>query len=214
MKIEETRLSTGKQTYKVTASYGKVLMRKADGQIFGNELTLGNVYYLGGVRLVDEDGKPCPHWEEPSDYIEVDEPQEEEMQEVDDTATQYTTDLDKAKEEKIKALYVYDKSGAVNEFFYNGEQMWFPLTKRQGANGAIQAREILGQSEMTYTLDNGVQLTLPLQTWRYLLAMVEVYAQDCYNVTASHAANIKRLANVEEVMEYDFTTGYPDKISL
>lgn len=208
MKIEETRLSTGKQTYKVTASYGKVLMRKADGQIFGQELTLGNIYYLGGVKL-DE-----PHWEVPDDYIEVDEPQEEEMQEVDDTATQYTNDLDKAKEEKIKALYVYDKSGAVNEFFYNGEQMWFPLTKRQGANGAIQAREILGQTEMTYTLDNGVQLTLPLHTWKYLLAMVECYAQDCYNVTAQHAANIKRLATIDEVMEYDFTVGYPEKINL
>lgn len=208
MKIEETRLSTGKQTYKVTASYGKVLMRKADGQIFGQELTLGNIYYLGGVKL------DKPHWEVPDDYIEVDEPQEEETQEVDDTSTQYTNDLDKAKEEKIKALYVYDKSGAVNEFFYNGEQMWFPLTKRQGANGAIQAREILGQSEMTYTLDNGRQLTLPLQTWNYLLAMVECYAQDCYNVTASHAANIKRLATIEEVMEYDFTTGYPDKVEL
>lgn len=208
MRIEETKLVTGKQTYKVTASYGKVLMRKADGQIFGQELTLGNIYYLGGVKL------DKPHWEVPDDYVEVDEPQDEETQEVDDTSTQYTNDLDKAKEEKIKALYVYDKSGAVNEFFYNGEQMWFPLTKRQGANGAIQAREILGHSEMTYTLDNGVKLTLPLQTWRYLLAMVEVYAQDCYNVTANHAANIKRLASVEEVMEYDFTVGYPKKVRL
>lgn len=122
--------------------------------------------------------------------------------------------IDIAKERKVRELTDFDKSSAVNEFYYNGEPMWFPLDKRQGANGAIQARETLGQSEMTYTLDNGMQLTLPLQTWKQLLAIVECYAQDCYNVTASHADNIKRLETIEEVMEYDYTTGYPDKIHI
>lgn len=122
--------------------------------------------------------------------------------------------LDSAKQAKLDELTVFDKSSAVDEFFYNGEPMWMPLDKREGARGAIQSRETLGQSEMTYTLDNGMHLTLPLETWKYLLALVECYAQDCYNVTASHADNIKRLETIEEVMGYDYTTGYPDKIHI
>lgn len=122
--------------------------------------------------------------------------------------------LDMAKETKLEQLMSYDTSSAVDEFFYNGEPMWMPLDKREGARGAIQSRETLGQNEMTYTLDNGMHLTLPLETWKYLLAMVECYAQDCYNVTAQHAANIKRFETIEEVMGYDYTTGYPDKIHI
>lgn len=231
MRIEKTQLATGKETYKLLAEEGMVLMRKSDGQLFGEELTLGYVWYLAGIKLLDEEGNPQPHWEVPGDYTEVDKPEEpedteepeypEEPEEANDEVeeTPYEpvvdlTELERFRKEKLKALDKYDKSSAVNEFFYNGEQMWFPLVKRQGARGAIESRETLGLNEMTYTLDNGVQLTLPLQTWRYLLAMVEVYAQDCYNVTASHAANIKRLETIEEVIGYDYTIGYPEKLTF
>ena len=58
----------------IKASEGKVFRRIADGVIFGNEITLGYTYYIGGVKL-DE-----PHWERPEDFEEVDEIQEEDAE--------------------------------------------------------------------------------------------------------------------------------------
>lgn len=55
----------------IKASEGKVFRRKSDGQIFGNEITLGFTHYIGGVKL-DE-----PHWETPDEFEEIDEPKEE-----------------------------------------------------------------------------------------------------------------------------------------
>lgn len=52
----------------IKASEGKVFRRKADGQIFGNEITLGYTHYIGGIKL-DE-----PHLETPDEFEEIDEP--------------------------------------------------------------------------------------------------------------------------------------------
>ena len=212
MRIEKVTLSTSKQTYKISAAYGKVLMRIADGQVFGEELILGYIYYLGSQKLVDDDGKPNPHWEVPEDYTEVDKPEEVEEPIDKQEQEEILNEIERAKKEKIKALMAYDSSAAVNEFFYGNTDMWVALEKRVGLSKAVNDHEFLGLPEMTYTMDDGTQLTLPLTKWKYLLATVEIYAQECYNVTASHAANIKRLSGVEQVMEYDFTQGYPEKV--
>lgn len=55
------------------AEEGKVLRRKADGWIAGNELYLGYTYYLNGERL-DE-----PILEKPEDYEEVENDKENEI---------------------------------------------------------------------------------------------------------------------------------------
>lgn len=42
----------------------------------------------------------------------------------------------------------------------------------------------------------------------------ELYALECYNVTASHKANIEQLTTIEEVEAYDYTIGYPEKLVI
>lgn len=43
---------------------------------------------------------------------------------------------------------------------------------------------------------------------------IEVYAKDCYNVTATHQAEVNKLTTIEEVEAYDYKTGYPEKLNL
>lgn len=52
------------------ASEGKVLRRKSDGYIAGQEIYLGYTYYIGGTKLVE------PLLELPEHYEEVDIPKE------------------------------------------------------------------------------------------------------------------------------------------
>lgn len=65
--IMETKTVT---TTVLTAAEGKVLRRKSDGWIAGNEIYLGYTYYLNGRKL-DE-----PLLELPEHYEEMDAPEE------------------------------------------------------------------------------------------------------------------------------------------
>lgn len=53
----------------IKASEGKVFRRISDGAIFGNEITLGYTYYIGGEKLEQ------PLWETKEHFEEIEEPQ-------------------------------------------------------------------------------------------------------------------------------------------
>jgi capsule polysaccharide modification protein KpsS len=46
------------------------------------------------------------------------------------------------------------------------------------------------------------------------LAKLEVYASSCYIQTQKHILAAKQLKNLEDILNYDYTTGYPEKITL
>ena len=47
-----------------------------------------------------------------------------------------------------------------------------------------------------------------------MLNVLEMYALECYNVTQSHIAAVKALDTIEEIESYDYTVGYPKKLSF
>ena len=60
----------------------------------------------------------------------------------------------------------------------------------------------------------GVRLEINCDTTIKLLSALELYALECYNVTASHKAAVMSLTDMEEVERYDYTTGYPEKLNI
>ena len=57
-------------------------------------------------------------------------------------------------------------------------------------------------------------VTLPAEFVKQFILDLEAYAYKCYVVTAKHYQNIKSLTNLEDIINYDYTVGYPDKIIL
>ncbi len=47
-----------------------------------------------------------------------------------------------------------------------------------------------------------------------MLSALEMYALECFNVTAGHKAKVSALTTVEDVSAYDYTTGYPTMLEL
>ena len=47
-----------------------------------------------------------------------------------------------------------------------------------------------------------------------MLSALELYALECYNVTAAHKANVMALESVDDVVAYDYESGYPDKLNF
>ena len=62
MRLEQKAITT------IHADDGKLLVRKSDGQVAGESVTLGYNYYEAGIPLNE------PHLETPDDYEEVDNP--------------------------------------------------------------------------------------------------------------------------------------------
>lgn len=121
--------------------------------------------------------------------------------------------LEQARMERIAALDEYDSSDSVNSFTLNGNPMWLDYATRQQLRTSIEAYQAQGIEQVTKWFD-GVQFTFPTSVWLQMLNALEVYASEALNVTEEHRAAINALTSIEEIDEYDFTTGYPEKKEL
>lgn len=121
--------------------------------------------------------------------------------------------LQRAKASKIAELEAYDASEEVNSFSVNGKVMWLDAQTRQQLRISLDAMQQAGRETVTKWFD-GEQYTYPIDVWYYMLAQVEVYASDALNVTESHKAAINALDDIADVEAYDYTVGYPDKLSF
>ena len=112
------------------------------------------------------------------------------------------------KESKLDEIEAYNKSPAVNAFYLNGEQHWIDFNLRDRVFDGNERIAYKGREETSLWLD-GKCFVMPIAAAQDLICTIEVYAKDCYNVTATHQAEVNKLTTIEEVEAYDYKTGYP-----
>lgn len=117
------------------------------------------------------------------------------------------------KQAKIDCIDAYDKSDAVNSFALMGTPMWLPLEERKNMRQSLIALKAEGIETFTYWLGL-TPITMPVAQFETIMDKVEIYALQCFNVTAQHKANIMEMETIADVQAYDFTTGYPDKLEF
>ena len=122
-----------------------------------------------------------------------------------------TKPLGEAIEQKVSEIEAYDKSDNVNSFTIGGQQMWLMVDERQQLATQLNANKSIGRESMTKWF-GGHSFTFPIATWEQMLVALEVYAGDALNVTESHKAEVSAMEDVDEVIAYDITKGYPDKL--
>jgi hypothetical protein len=105
----------------------------------------------------------------------------------------------------------YDSSRDVNEFYIQGMPVWLDKATRSGLMLRFNS-ELALKKENTTLWYEGYSFTLPLNTAMQMLYALEVYASECYDNTQLHLANIEKLETTEEIKEYDYTEGYPEKL--
>lgn len=121
--------------------------------------------------------------------------------------------LDVIKEEAIEQITEYDQSEDVNSFTLQGKQMWLPKETRVGLVNSVTIEKNAGK-ETTVLWFGGERYELPVDTALQMLSALELYALECYNVTAAHKAAVNALESVEDVVAYDYTQGYPEKLNF
>lgn len=121
--------------------------------------------------------------------------------------------LEEAKAEKIAEITAYDTSDKVNGFMLNGLPVWLDKATRVGLMNSTTIAKAAGQKTTTLWL-GGLKLMVDCDKAIQLLSALEMYALECFNVTASHKAAVGELMSIEDVKVYDYKTGYPKMLEM
>ena len=121
--------------------------------------------------------------------------------------------LQRAKETVIAAIEAYDTTPAVNGFILNGERVWLDKSTRVGLMNSTQIAKAMGKKTTTLWF-GGMQIEVNCDKAIQLLSALEMYALECFNVTAAHKKAVAELNTVEEVLGYDYTKGYPEQLKM
>lgn len=127
--------------------------------------------------------------------------------------------LEQVIDKTLYKLEQYDSSSAVNIcYIVIGDykmQYWANKNERSVLKTAVQ--DCLTQGRTNYRLDlrsENISIDMDCETLLNILSALEVYAIDCYNKTTDHIFAIKKLQTIEEVNNYDYTIGYPEKLTF
>lgn len=118
-----------------------------------------------------------------------------------------------AKRAKIAEIIAYDTSSSVNGFVLNGLLVWLDKATRVGLMNSTTIAKAAGQQTTTLWL-KGIKLVVDCDKAIRLLSALEMYALECFNVTASHKAAVGELKTIGEVEAYDYKTGYPKMLEM
>ena len=118
-----------------------------------------------------------------------------------------------AREEVLKQIAAYDTSSAVNGFMLNGAEVWLDFELRDRVYQGNERLQRIGRTDTTLWLGNKCY-NLSIEQVQNIISHIEAYAKDCYNVTAAHKKAVGELTSVEEVLSYDYTKGYPEKLTM
>ena len=121
--------------------------------------------------------------------------------------------LEEAKEMLLAEIDAYDKSSAVNGFALNGAVVRLDKATRVGLMNSTSITKAMGQPTTTLWLGES-KMEVPCDTAIQLLSALEMYALECFNVTAAHKKAVSELTTIEEVEKYDITAGYPAQLRM
>ena len=113
----------------------------------------------------------------------------------------------------LEYITAYDASDKVNSFVLNEAPVWLDKATRVGLMNSTTIAKSMGSETTTLWLGEA-KLEVECDKAIQLLSALEMYALECFNVTAAHKKAVSVLESVEEVLVYDYTSGYPDKLNM
>lgn len=118
--------------------------------------------------------------------------------------------LEAHKRNKLREIDVYDISENVNGFFLGDTLLWLDKDTRTGLVNTLNSAVIVGRENVNIWF-SGLYITLNIDEARQMLAALEIYATDCYNVTAQHKVQVNALETIEAVDAFDVSADYPQR---
>ena len=117
----------------------------------------------------------------------------------------------KVDEESLRQVLIGKVKNIDNskEFEYKGKKLWWDKSTRAGllnlANSSTDNGAILIGDDI---------ISFNLESLNDLLAQLEVYSSKCLIVTHKHIKAIEKLQTFEDILKYNYTLEYPDKVAI
>lgn len=121
--------------------------------------------------------------------------------------------LNYIKGEKIRKIEEYDSSTSVNGFQLNGVTVWLDKATRVGLMNSTTIAKNMGNENTTLWLGD-IRIEVNCDKAIQLLSALEMYALQCFNVTAAHKKTVSELTSIKEVEDFDITKDYPDQLVM
>ena len=121
--------------------------------------------------------------------------------------------LEYMRKAMLSYIEKYDISSSVNGFELNGMQTWLDKDTRVGLMNSINVTQRAGGQKIGLWLGN-YKLELNCNKAIELLSKIEMYAMNCFNVTSLHKKQVYEFSNIEDFLNYDYKSGYPDKLII
>ena len=139
----------------------------------------------------------------------------------DEIQTQFNTflanltasELNTAKRQKIAEIDAYYASSDVKGFMLNGTRVWLDKGTRVGLMNSTTIEKASGSATTTLWFGD-VRLEADCDEAIDLLSQLEMYALQCFNVTAAHKSAVSKLTSVAEFEDYDYKCGYPEMLNI
>lgn len=183
----------------------------SEGQ-YKQKYSLGNtiVYHIGTTFNNEQNTYECYECTVPSSTFDEDEVKSAFCEFI---AKINAMQLKQVKADKIAEITAYDTSDKVNGFMLNGLLVWLDKATRVGLMNSTTIAKAAGQETTTLWL-KGIKLVVDCDKAIQLLSALEMYALECFNVTAAHKAAVGELKTIEAVEAYDYKAGYPKMLEM
>jgi hypothetical protein len=123
------------------------------------------------------------------------------------------SDIKKCKDDIIRKIKTYDTSSEINTVFISGTPTWFNKSTRVGLRIRFESEIQKGFTQTTLWY-NGIPCVITLEEAMKMLHEIELYASACYDNTQQHIYNVNQLENLEDVNNYNYKVGYPEKLNF
>lgn len=107
----------------------------------------------------------------------------------------------------------YDGSENVNRFYLDELPLWLDKATRVGLVNSITIEKNAKRSETCLWFGN-YNIKMNVDAALEALSQLELYALDCYNVTAQHLVQIEKCETIDELRSFDIASGYPEMLQF
>ena len=117
----------------------------------------------------------------------------------------------KADEESLRQVLIGKVKDIDNskEFKYKGKKLWWDKNTRAGLLNLVNS----STDSVAILIDDDI-IIFDLEFFKNLLAQLEVYSSKYLIATHKHIKAIEKLQTFEDILKYDYTLGYPDKVVI
>ena len=124
----------------------------------------------------------------------------------------WVEDLEATRQSVLGKIAEYDTSDAVNSFTLGNVETWLNRDDRVCLMHSLEVSQLKGETTYGLCVEGMGVVTLPILTIKGMLDDIEYYAIQCYKRTFEHREAVNALTTCTELVNYDYTEGYPKKL--